>query len=547
MYSINPEKIKCPRCGSRTGPTVAVDQQYCEFTIKCVQCPTYIQTFLPMPHQHLFLKDPARYVMTAGGVGTGKTISDVFDKIKHALITPHGTTLLGAPTMPQLRATLKKDLERNLPIDWVESISRQENKITLKNGHEFLYRPFDDPEKLRSLNLSSFVILEASRSKYSIFTELQRRLRNTAAVRYKKDEHGHDILTYNPEKKRYEKEIEADWRKGTLETNPDAGWVKTQILERSGKVTLHHPDLFHEHYHFRSPSPAYSTHIAPTKVNYTLPASFVEDQSHGMPDWYIRRNFYGSFQYAEGMIYPRFLSAVTTPFKIPKHWKRIIGMDYGISDRTHALFGAIDPINKICYIYDELVINDADIHTISNAYKQKIISIPHGAYLTTPVLDQRSMSKRQAHDVQKTLGDLFLDEGLVFDPAQMNMNARILRTNTLINLGQLKIFSNCQELIEEGRKYKFVEKDIDKPHLDTDKPQDKFNHGINALEFIVMELPHNLEQMDFKMYNNKGKALTYDIPDPTPRPYNPLENDRRDDYDSDSDYGDDLYDYTRDW
>ena len=523
--------------------TVAIDGAYSDFIIKCVQCPTYLITFIPLPHQYAFFKDPARYTMTAGGVGTGKTSGDVFDHIKHMCITPTGASLLGAPTMPQLRSTLKKELERNVPVEWVDHVSRQENTIMYANGHEVLYRPFDDPEKLKSLNLSFFAILEASRTKYSVFTELQRRLRNNAAVKYAFDPNGDPILEEDEEGRMVHK-ILHDWRKGNLESNPDAGWVKTQILERSANVYLHHVDLHNESYYFKDVNPSISTHVAPTKANHYLPQDFIKDQSAGMPDWYVRRNFYGSFQYAEGMIYPKFMNNVVKPFQIPRNWKRIIAVDYGVADNTHILFGAIDNAKKICYIYHEIVINDADVSSIAKRYKQEVMKIPFGAFLTTPVMDQRSLTKRQSHDVQKTLGDLFMDEGLFFEPAQMNMNARILRTNTLINNGQLKFFDSCIGLIDEARNYKFPEKDVDKPHIDTNKPVDKFNHGVNALEFLAMELPHNLEQIDFRMYNSKGRAYTSNITneDPTPRPYNPLEDRREEnDYSGISD-SNDLYD-----
>ena len=542
IHYINKKKVRCPRCGAKTRPSVTIKNTESEFFVECVQCPTYINTFIPLPHQYAFLRDPSRYTLNAGGIGTGKTSADVMDHIKHMALTPNGQSLLGAPTMPQLKSTLKKDLEATLPSDFVEQIIKQDNMITYVNGHQMIYRPFDDPEKLKSLNLSYFVILEASRTKYSVFTELQRRLRNNAAVKYAYDEENDPILEEDEEGRMVQK-IERDWRKGNLESNPDAGWVKSGVLERSGTVYLHHKDLHNEGYYFRSINPSISTHIAPTKANHHLPKNFINDQSQGMPEWYVRQNFYGSFAFAEGMIYPNFMRNVVTPFPIPRNWKRIISMDYGINDNTHILFGAIDPKENICYIYDELVISDADVSTIAKEYKRKVMKIPFGAFLTTPVMDQRSFSKRQSHDVEKTLGTLFMDEGLFFEPAQMNMEARIIRGNTLLNKGQLKIFNNCTELIDEGRNYKFPEKSMDKPNQDTNKPVDKFNHGMNAMEFLVMELPHNLEEINFKMYNNKGKAYsdTLTNEDPTPRPFNPLEEGEPD-YDSHYSNADYLFD-----
>ena len=115
---------------------------------------------------------------------------------------------------------------------------------------------------------------------------------------------------------------------------------------------------------------------------------------------------------------------------------------------------------------------------------------------------------------------------MLFDPAQMNVDSRVLRTNTLFELGQLKIFNTVVGLIREGLSYRFPEKDLDKPNKDTNKPEDKFNHGVNALEFLVMELPHNLEHFDWALYNKSGKRIQADTEEDLnsrPKTYNPLD------------------------
>lgn len=508
MLIINKDKLKCPTCQGAMEPSVTISGGESQFWMQCSKrnCPTYVDTYIPASHQALMHKDPARYILAAGGYGTGKTLFNLKDKEKHMLITEYGRTLFGAPTFPQLNSTLKKDFENDFPADFVKKISKQDNEITLINNHELLYRSFDDQHKLRSLNLSSFSILEGSGAKYSVFNQLQNRLRNTAAAVLAKDEHGDIIYEENGEGELIPKTL-ADWRKGVTETNPDPGWVKTEHLERSGKVYMWGEALKREKYNFSEINPNMSTHIVPTNANPYLPPDFEKEQSVGKPDWWVKRYFKGSFSYAEGLVYPRWMETLVDPFEIPKNWKRIIAMDYGINDNTHFLFGALDNKNKVCYIYDELVISDANVRTISELYKKKLFSIPSGALFSTPVMDQRSRDKRQSLDVKKTLGDLFEDENLIFDPAQMDLNSRILRTNTLIELGQLKIFNTCHGVIKEIQKYKFPEKDLDKPHKDTSKPEDKNNHGVNALEFLVMELPPNLEKYDLTVYNRSGKRI----------------------------------------
>ena len=42
----------------------------------------------------------------------------------------------------------------------------------------------------------------------------------------------------------------------------------------------------------------------------------------------------------------------------------------------------------------------------------------------------------------------------------------------------------------------------------SNKPEDKNNHGINALEWITMELPSNPKNLIYGIYNKKGNDIT---------------------------------------
>ena len=64
-------------------------------------------------------------------------------------------------------------------------------KYHLTNGHEIIVYASDNEEKIRSLNLTAFWIVEASGVDYKIFTQLQTRLRNRAAI--VKDSQGYEI------------------------------------------------------------------------------------------------------------------------------------------------------------------------------------------------------------------------------------------------------------------------------------------------------------------------------------------------------------------
>jgi hypothetical protein len=79
--------------------------------------------------------------------------------------------------------------------------------------------------------------------------------------------------------------------------------------------------------------------------------------------------------------------------------------------------------------------------------------------------------------------------------------------NALINHNQIEIFSTCEYLIEEALNYKFK---LDRTGEPTKSPTDGKDHGITALEFIVVELPHNLQELRLSVYLPQGKEFVHD-------------------------------------
>jgi hypothetical protein len=93
----------------------------------------------------------------------------------------------------------------------------------------------------------------------------------------------------------------------------------------------------------------------------------------------------------------------------------------------------------------------------------------------------------------------------------------------------MEIFSTCEYVIEELLNYSFV---LDKNGNPTKTPKDGKDHGITALEFVVVELPHNLKEINMSAYIKPGVKFEHDKlnePKPKPKPlYNPMEVDKED-------------------
>src|SRR5574344_192575 len=135
--------------------------------------------FLEVPHNLSF--DVAVY---QGGFGSGKTFAGSLLGILLALKYPKIKGLVGAQTFPLVRdTTLVSYFEHLQKLGFKENFdykySKSEQKIMFKNGSEILFRHFDEPNKLKSLNLGFVEIEEMSDIPFSTFKMLLGRMRQT--------------------------------------------------------------------------------------------------------------------------------------------------------------------------------------------------------------------------------------------------------------------------------------------------------------------------------------------------------------------------------
>lgn len=192
--------------------------------------------FLEIPHNYSL--DVAVY---QGGYGSGKTFSGSLLGILLAVKFPGVRGLVGAQTYTLVRdTTLQTYFEHLENFGFVEGVdydwSSSLQKISFKNGSEILFRHFDEPNKLKSLNLGFVEIEEMSDIPYDTFKVLLSRMRQ----RVKKDWKGfrHRIFGHtNPEMQR--------------------GWVYKTFIE--------------------NPAPNYRLISAPTTQNIYLPEDFCKE------------------------------------------------------------------------------------------------------------------------------------------------------------------------------------------------------------------------------------------------------------------------------
>ena len=497
--------MNCPRCHTEMVQAVSLSGNPSEFWLECPRCNTYMNTYKPQPHQEAIHRDSHLYVGNFGGYGTGKTLTSRQEVYKHIFITPNANVLICANIAAQYEQTIKREMELDIPAAFIKQVNVQKSYWDFINGARIMFRPLDDPDKLRSLNLTMFVIVEASEVAPDSFQQLKTRTRNMAASIPKTDEHG-NILYKTQENGVKVPVIEAEWRRGIIESNPDSGWVRMDMLYVSDEIQKHGRILDNIQVPDDVKDKAISSHVSSTDVNAYLPPNFIPEMCKNKPSWWVNRYIFSSFNYAEGLVYPSAGTCFVPDFPIPTNWKRIIAADYGLSDDFVYLYGAVDQLKGILYIYKEIRTNNRNIEELAKLYHDNKKDIPDGGLYCPPILDPKSGAKRDYN--KKTLYDHFLDHGIAFIPGHVSVEARVFRTNTYFESGRLKIFNSCAGLRAELLDYKFPPKKLGFYSKAMDKPEDKNNHAINPLEWICMALPHDPKNLLYGVYDRNGIDVT---------------------------------------
>jgi PBSX family phage terminase large subunit len=429
----------------------------------CPNCNAIELNYRPQDYQlkahQLKQQNQLQIVGFFGGYGSGKSKTSLQEIFIRALENPKGTGLLTAPTLQQLkRTTLKTFFGEVCPPPLIENYNKSDGEIRLQNGFTFYTIPSDDEEKLRSINAGLVHMEEASGIKRSIYDQLLTRIR--------------DPFVRN--------------KMFAVCSNPDLGWIKDIFVDNEKRKSITHP----EHRHFNQ---HITTFIWETSLNKFLPEDFIEINSKGKPEWWIKRYLKGSFEHSEGMVYPNFANTIVEPFDIPANWERFVALDHGLRNPTAVPFGAIDPTDGTVYIYDEYYEPNRTVPEHAKHIKPKVEAIPLGR-LRFMVIDPSARNKSDPIN-GKSVQSLYQEYGLFFTEGNNSIEAGLLKVNSYINNGKLKVFNTCVNTIKEGLNYKFPEVTMDNEKNLDEKPVKRGDHMMDALRYALMRLPDDHEML----------------------------------------------------
>lgn len=393
---------------------------------------------LPVYRQYLLDWD-TRFTVFYGGAGSGKSyfalqkilIKAMMYKRKVLVIRKVGTTVKDSVW------ALFKELTARMP-EVVKQINKSEYTVELVNGSEFLFKGFDDPEKIKSIQgITDIVIEEATELTENDFDQLNLRLRARVGMLQ-------IYLMFNPVSK--------------------ANWVYKRFFENGTPLNT---KIIHTTF----------------KDNPTLPKEYTEsllDMINRNPAYY-KIYALGEFATLDKLIFPkveyRLISEEETQGLL--FW---CGMDFGyVNDPTAINWGYVDNLNKKLYIcgeYDRTdMTNDVIASVIKTLGLSKEIIIADSA-------EQKSIKEIRNAGVGR------IKPAVKGPDSVRNGIDRMKRYDIIID-------ERCPKTRDEFENYTWKKDKKTGEYIN--EPVDMFNHHIDAIRYgtqdVMRKKVHTAEEM----------------------------------------------------
>lgn len=414
----------------------------------------------PLPKQREFMNkamDPhgPKYVLYAGGVGSGKTLIGCITVLSLAVMYP-GDYLVCRLFNPELKITTYKTFLEICPKELIVEHRMADQILRIRNAQgttsNIIFRGLEEPDKHRSLNLNLAYIDEASQVSEAAFTLLQSRLR------------GRHI------------------RKIIMTTNPNGhSWLYRMFI----KQDFTNPEAKKLFYSIS----------APTTENFHLSQDYVQSMLSTYSEDRVKREVYASWDAFEGQVYHEFRrdTHVIKPFRIPDEWTRIAGVDHGYRNPSAWVFGAVDYDGNI-YIYKEYYESGKLIKDICSEVRQLIGKTKiNGAFIDPSTKAHRGQSGESDFDLY--LDYLPKDFPLILanneKTAGIDRVKSYLRVDEKTNKPSLYIFDTCDHVIDEITQYRYQELTTSQMGKVNEKeePVKVEDHAVDALRYLIMSRP----------------------------------------------------------
>lgn len=400
------------------------------------------------PAQDKIFESTARFIGAIAGVRGGKTFVGalwLLDQIQADYRKGlYGDYLICAPTNPKLDQSTLPTFNKFFPKDWgtwKEQKKYYELAWCFPGTNEpcrIFVRSLDDPDAVEGMTIRAAWMDEAGAVSADAWVNVQGRL---------SFDKGRCILTSTPYA---------------------VNWFARDILNKARRV--HEFDDLGNYRVKESPENPVEIEVVTwaTIGNPHFPRDEYERAKRELPRAVFERKYGGKFTRLEGLVYPEFSEDVhlVDPFPIPSNWLRFGGLDFGKSNPNAILSIALDPVNKVFYVYKEFYANETLLKTISN-------------YLNNEELVY-VLADTQSAQLIMELNQFYGNRNV--KPADKTKDTGIARIRGLLQENRLKFFKGkTKHTLDEIATYHYAAPDAD--GFNNDKTVDKNNHCLDALRY----------------------------------------------------------------
>lgn len=190
-----------------------------------------------------------------------------------------------------------------------------------------------------------------------------------------------------------------------------------------------------------------------TSRNFYLAEGWFENFIAATPEDLREMRTIGKFTTLQGAVFKEFRKAihVCEPFRIPRDWRKIRGIDFGFNDPFACLWIARDHDNRY-YVYDEHYESGRLIDYHAEKIKQREWDHPQGPWFgpTYSDHDPQIRAELAKHGINTTLANKA--------GSSIEMGIELLRSLMMVKgdgKPQLFIFNTCSNLLREIAGYKY--------------------------------------------------------------------------------------------
>jgi PBSX family phage terminase large subunit len=382
------------------------------------------------PHdgQVTVLTTPKRFILALAGIQGGKTFIGCVWLQLEIQKNPKGTHLVCALSKEQLDNVVIRKFFELFP-SYKQYYTSTDRKITLPTGGVVVFKSLDDPKYVEGITAHSAWIDEADLITYTAYLVVRGRVNATG---------GRILMT---------------------SSIADNSW----LADYSSKLDPKNFELV----------------TWGSKDNPAFSDDEWEQLKREIDPTIFRRRYEAKLEFATGKVYNGFDFSKHKISQLPSLEvieKAFIGIDWGYVDPT-AIILILLSSTKVFYVMKEFVVEGAPLDMVVMAINKMRAWVKEEFNLPVTIYADPA-NKQYLETVKlKIKHDIHPGERDIFDG-----------TNTVRNLifqNRFYVFDECPTVLKELRLYRYIEKGWERQ----EKPEDKNNHTLDAIRYVLATYP----------------------------------------------------------